>query len=53
MQNGILYIANTWIVEIMAKNRGWHFMQLPGGTPGGQFYFFEIPKIMFSDQKGT
>ena len=24
----------------------------PGG-PGGQFYFFEIPKIMFSDQKGT
>ena len=36
----------------MAKNRGGHFMQLPEGARV-QFYFFEIPKIMFLDQKCT
>ena len=47
----ILLTPKLW--ELWPKTGGDTFCNHPGGSWGGQFYFFEIPKIMFSDQKGT
>ena len=47
----ILLTPKLW--KLWPKTGGDTLCNYPGGAQGGQFYFFEIPKIMFSDQKGT
>ena len=47
----ILLTPKLW--KLWPKTGGDTLCSYPGGPGGGQFYFFEIPKIVFSDQKDT
>ena len=47
----VLLTPKLW--KLWPKTGGDTLCNYPGGPEGGQFYLFEIPKIMISVQKGT